>query len=276
MEYKITGARDLKRKIEKTLLGGGAALVGFARMEGITHDLGRGIISGISIAAALDPYIMRSILDGPTREYYGEYLRINKKLSQLAGTTADILRQNGFQAVVLEPSGDISKFSDLCSPMPHKTVATRAGLGWIGKTALLVTPQFGSAVRLNSVLTDMKLDETAEPVTDSRCGDCNICVDECPGGAASGLLLDTYQAGVPGGTGESFDWTRVTDAHERGLVKPIVLAGGLNPANVVEAIAIITPYAVDVSGGVESQKGIKDHEKMAAFVEAVRTADGSH
>lgn len=92
---------------------------------------------------------------------------------------------------------------------------------------------------------------------------------------ASGLLLDTYQAGVPGGTGESFDWTRVTEAREQGLVKPIILAGGLNPANVDEAIAVASPYAVDVSGGVESSKGIKDHEKMAAFVEAVRTADGS-
>jgi epoxyqueuosine reductase QueG len=121
-------------------------------------------------------------------QYYGEYKRVNKKLSQLSCAATDILRQNGYQAVELEPSGDISGFKDLCSPMPHKTVATRAGLGWIGKTALLITPQFGSAVRLNSVLTDMEFDEKADPVTDSRCGDCTICVDECPGGAASGVL----------------------------------------------------------------------------------------
>lgn len=91
--------------------------------------------------------------------------------------------------------------------------------------------------------------------------------------SASGLLLDTYQSGVPGGTGEPFDWARVTEAREKGLAKPIILAGGLTSANVAEAISIATPYAVDVSGGVESTKGIKDGGKMAAFIEAVRSAD---
>jgi phosphoribosylanthranilate isomerase len=93
--------------------------------------------------------------------------------------------------------------------------------------------------------------------------------------SATGLLLDSYQAGVPGGTGESFDWARVTEARDRGLSKPIILAGGLTPTNVGEAIAVTTPYAVDVSGGVESAKGIKDSDKMSAFIEAVRAADES-
>lgn len=91
--------------------------------------------------------------------------------------------------------------------------------------------------------------------------------------SAAGLLLDTYQSGVPGGTGETFDWSRVVAVRAAGLKKPIILAGGLSPTNVGEAIAVARPYAVDVSGGVESAGGIKDHEKMAAFVEAVRAAD---
>ena len=90
--------------------------------------------------------------------------------------------------------------------------------------------------------------------------------------SAKGLLLDSYQAGVPGGTGESFDWERVSKARANGLNVPIILAGGLTPANVGEAISVVAPYAVDVSGGVESAKGIKDGEKMAAFVQAVRAA----
>jgi epoxyqueuosine reductase QueG len=188
LKDKKAEEKDLKKEIEKTLLDRGAALVGFAHMKGVTHGLGRGIISGVSIAVSLDPDILKGIFDGPTKEYYEEYKRVNEKLSRLAGAAANILRQNGYQAVEQEPSGDISRFNDLCSPMPHKTVATRAGLGWIGKTALLITPQFGSAVRLNSVLTDKEFDETADPITDSRCGDCTICVDECPGGAAEGLL----------------------------------------------------------------------------------------
>lgn len=86
---------------------------------------------------------------------------------------------------------------------------------------------------------------------------------------ATGLLLDAYRPGTPGGTGESFAWSRVPS----GLALPIVLAGGLNPGNVAEAIATVHPFAVDVSGGVEIAPGIKDTERMAAFVAAVRRAD---
>ncbi len=78
---------------------------------------------------------------------------------------------------------------------------------------------------------------------------------------ARGLLLDTYQPGMPGGTGEAFEWNRVPED----LAASIVLAGGLNPGNVAAAIKQVKPYAVDVSGGVEASKGIKDAAKMAAF-----------
>ena len=91
--------------------------------------------------------------------------------------------------------------------------------------------------------------------------------------SASGLLLDTYQVGVPGGTGESFDWSRVSQKLQLEMGKPIILAGGLGSANVGDAIFTMQPYAVDVSGGVEHEKGVKDHAKMAAFTEAVRAAD---
>jgi phosphoribosylanthranilate isomerase len=76
-----------------------------------------------------------------------------------------------------------------------------------------------------------------------------------------GVLLDTYRPGVPGGTGEAFDW----DAIPASLASQITLAGGLTPANIAEAIKKVRPYAVDVSGGVEAGKGIKDAAKMAAF-----------
>jgi phosphoribosylanthranilate isomerase len=85
---------------------------------------------------------------------------------------------------------------------------------------------------------------------------------------ASGILLDTYVEGVPGGTGETFDWALIP----KGLSKPVILAGGLSSANVAQAIAQVRPYAVDVSGGVEKNKGIKDHEKIRAFMSAVHGA----
>ncbi|KTB61366.1 phosphoribosylanthranilate isomerase [Pseudomonas syringae] len=83
---------------------------------------------------------------------------------------------------------------------------------------------------------------------------------------ARGVLLDTYVEGVPGGTGETFDWALIPDD----LDKPVILAGGLTSANVAQAIAQVRPYAVDVSGGVEKSKGIKDREKILAFMSAVQ------
>lgn len=86
-------------------------------------------------------------------------------------------------------------------------------------------------------------------------------------GSAKALLLDTYQPGVPGGTGATFDWSLI---HQ--IEKPIILAGGLNTDNVAEAIKQVRPFAVDVSGGVESEKGIKSHDKISAFMREVANA----
>lgn len=85
--------------------------------------------------------------------------------------------------------------------------------------------------------------------------------------SAAGILLDTYVSGVPGGTGEVFDWSLVP----ANPTKPIILAGGLTPENVQQAITQVRPYAVDVSGGVEAAKGIKEAARVQAFVRAVRS-----
>lgn len=86
---------------------------------------------------------------------------------------------------------------------------------------------------------------------------------------AAGLLLDAYVEGYGGG-GEVFDWGLIP----RGLGKPLILSGGLNPENVQDAVTRVRPWAVDVSSGVEVAKGIKDPARIAAFVAGVRNADG--
>lgn len=83
--------------------------------------------------------------------------------------------------------------------------------------------------------------------------------------SARGLLLDAYAEGVAGGTGHVFDWNLIPD----NLGMPVILAGGLSANNVAEAIKQVQPYAVDISGGVESAKGIKDAAKIAAFMQQV-------
>ncbi len=79
--------------------------------------------------------------------------------------------------------------------------------------------------------------------------------------SASAILLDAYRAGVPGGTGETFDWARVPKSHI-----PLVLAGGLSPENVAQAMVATSVYGVDVSGGVEFAPGKKDHDKIKRFI----------
>ncbi len=83
---------------------------------------------------------------------------------------------------------------------------------------------------------------------------------------ARGLLLDTYAADLPGGTGHAFDWHLIPPQ----LPLPMILSGGLNPDNVTEAIRQTQPWAVDVSSGVEAVKGIKDEKKIFAFMQGVR------
>jgi phosphoribosylanthranilate isomerase len=87
--------------------------------------------------------------------------------------------------------------------------------------------------------------------------------------SASCLLLDSYKPGIPGGTGESFDWSRIPPD----LPLPVVLAGGLHAGNIAAGIAACHPFAVDVSGGVESSPGLKSADEIIRFIDAVSAAD---
>ncbi len=97
----------------------------------------------------------------------------------------------------------------------------------------------------------------------------NVAKEAAALSGATGVLLDAWQEGVPGGTGRTFDWALANEQ----LPLPMVLAGGLDEVNVGDAIGGLRPWAVDVSGGVESSPGIKDAEKIQRFVAAVRAAD---
>ncbi len=92
-------------------------------------------------------------------------------------------------------------------------------------------------------------------------------------GAAQAFLLDTYKTGTPGGTGETFDWQLAREVRKCG---PIILAGGLTPDNVAEAIRIAQPGAVDVASGVEASPGKKDDGKLRAFIDAVKSNGGEN
>lgn len=180
---------SLSAEIRDELLKNGASIVGFADLKGIPYENRSGLDYGISIALALNPEVINNINEGVTHEYHNEYNRANNKLDQLAILGAEILKKHGYKAIPQTVSKVAIDRTDHRTQLPHKTVATRSGIGWIGKCALLVTKEFGSAVRLTSVVTDAALD-IGEPIDEARCGDCDRCVVNCPAKVVKGVNWD--------------------------------------------------------------------------------------
>ena len=172
-------------ELRTLLLSNGADIVGFADLQNIASDIRDSFPFGISIAVALNPQIISEIRDGPTRQYYEEYERANHLLDSLGRGAGQFLEERGYRAEWFAATDAGIDPETLSTRLPHKTVATRAGLGWIGKCALLVTKTFGSAVRITSVLTEANL-PTGDMIDTSQCGNCSACVDVCPGQAPSG------------------------------------------------------------------------------------------
>lgn len=184
---------DPSSEIKAALMKKGASLVGFADLTQVPSDVRDSMRFAVSIAAALNPIIVAEIHDGPTREYHAEYRRANDLLWELAQFAVTLIENLGHRAIPKKPTHAGIDSATQSTILPHKTVATRAGLGWIGKCALLVTEEYGSAIRITSVLTDAEL-EAAFPVENSRCGDCTLCVESCPGKAPSGK---NWKADIP-------------------------------------------------------------------------------
>ena len=174
----------LSSELKNLLLKNGASLVAFGDLSNLNNKSVKDYPIGISIAVALDKNITKNLINGPSLEYYDEYLKINEKLKNLACLTVEFLEKNGFFAlsqIITSYTTEGTYRSDL----PHKTIATRAGLGWIGKSTLLVTEKFGSAVRLTSILTNAPL-VVEKSINASICGECLVCKNICIGSAISG------------------------------------------------------------------------------------------
>jgi len=177
---------SLNLETESILMEQGASLVGFADISELPAAVRGSMKFAISIAVALDVSIVSEISNGPTKRYYQEYKRVNELLSRLCESAVYELRRWGKDAKAIEPTIEKLDYETLATGLAHKTVATRAGLGWIGNSALLITEEYGSAVRLATVLTDAEF-EVGNSVNSSRCGDCEKCVVRCPGKAISGM-----------------------------------------------------------------------------------------
>jgi len=182
----------LSSEIKTRLIEEGACLVGFADISELGVEVRGKMRFAVSMAVALDAGIIDEISKGPTKRYYQEYKRANEFLSYLCKETVDILKKHGNNAAAIEPTVEELDFEILATKLPHKTIATLAGLGWVGKSALLITREYGPAIRLASVLTDAEV-EVGEPIKKSHCGDCDKCVSHCPARAISG---ETWEHGM--------------------------------------------------------------------------------
>lgn len=181
--------------VRRHLLPAENHIYGFADLTGLLQKKFIGYNYGISIGRKLDYGIVDKVINGPTLEYYLHYRQINEDLSLLTKKISEDLNRSEIETLNIDPTVSTSEldsvyYNTLRTDLSHKMVATRAGLGWIGKTDLFISKEFGPRLRLVSILLKSPVKPKSKPADRSRCGNCNICVDICPAKAANGKLWD--------------------------------------------------------------------------------------
>jgi epoxyqueuosine reductase len=176
-------------RLQNIALWGAADLRGFATPK---DTMGQEFLYALSWAIPMSPQIMASIQHGPNQAYADEYASVNNRINELAKILSSLLTEHGIRSRVLAAS-DRSDTVNIRGDFPHKTAATRAGLGWIGRHCQLITRNFGPWVRLGTVFVDMEL-PCRPPIERNYCGTCTRCVDACPAKALKGA---SWRAGLP-------------------------------------------------------------------------------
>ncbi len=172
----------------------GAAGFGVADLASVRTDdalLPRATLDSLpralSIALPLAPAVLATIEDRPNRLYEHHYRQVNFALDRLALDLVEAIRRLGSRALPV-PASQIVDWENQRAHLSHKRIAVAAGLGWLGRNNLVVTPSHGATVRLVTVLTDLPL--PADAPLDPGCGDCRTCVDACPARAIGESAAD--------------------------------------------------------------------------------------
>ena len=176
-------------EVHKITLWGAADLRYFSTPR---DETGQEFPFALSWAIPMNPQIMVSIRNGPNRKYANEYTSVNNRINELSVALAAEIKNRGFRSQPLAAS-DRTDTITIKGDFPHKTAATRAGLGWVGRHCQLITRPFGSWVRLGTVFTDIEL-PCGPPIKRSFCGNCRRCVEACPAKALKGRA---WYAGLP-------------------------------------------------------------------------------
>lgn len=178
-----------QKKVSALLDELGVSKYGFGDVSSVAPSQYQMLKTGISIGIRLSDVVMDEITDeAPTHTYFHHYRTVNAFIDHVTLRVVMLLQEMGYRAIAIPASQSINMPGyDYSGLFQHRTAATRAGMGWIGKNACLVTPEFGPRLRLGTVLTNMPANY-AEPIDSSKCGNCDICVSKCPPIALTGNL----------------------------------------------------------------------------------------
>lgn len=201
-------------EIKSYLKNLGASKVGFADVKGLASEF-IDLPYGISLVLELPLEAMEYLQEEDYISYWRTFHGTIAVLKEISLKGEEYIKNLGYDAFALTMERNECDMKKLLSILPYKTIATKSGMGWIGRSALLVTPEYGSAIALGGILTDMPL-EVDTPITDSECEDCTNCQDACPVnainpqkwndrlsrsdiidiGTCSEYIIDQYKAGL--------------------------------------------------------------------------------
>lgn len=183
----------LEDKLTELLTNGGASLVGFSKLNESPIANQPELIYAVTLVYKLSDAVLKTIDGRPSISYFQHYRAVNARLDSLCLDAVRFIENQGYNAFPIASSqstnDDKSAYRGVFA---HKTGACLSGIGYIGKNALLYTKEYGSKVRLATVLTDMPLERQRE-IIKGGCGDCDICKKACPAGAISGI---NYKVGM--------------------------------------------------------------------------------
>lgn len=182
--------------LKEFALSAGSDLVGVAdlallkeRFPVTPPDLLDGYHRGVSIGISLDRAIIDEIEDGPTEAYARHYREINERLDEISTKLVAFIEESGHRAAAI-PASDVVDRGDWRGAISHRAVGRLAGLGWSGKSLMLINPTYGPAFRMATILTDTQL--TPDSPMRNLCSTCTLCTEACVAGAILGTGTKTF------------------------------------------------------------------------------------
>ena len=168
----------------------GADIVGFCAFDTPPSPYAPQLRFAVSIGVKLSDAVLSTIENAPSFVYFQHYRTANALLDEIAFKTSRKIETLGFSALPIAASQSLGKNNPYRGVVPHKTAAVLSGLGYVGKSGLFLSNEFGSKLRLATVLTDMPL-SALSPIVENGCNGCTICQKACPAGAIYGVTPTT-------------------------------------------------------------------------------------